>query len=345
MDAPNPTFLEELADCLDRVKTAWDRFCNDAFAVYRRLARFCHLGGFRGPVEKANPGAASKRFSGRRELAEPQTVPPVIASGGRQYTIIKQLAPGDLADLHLAASDHVEYVLKISRPAAGNLLLAAEARRLKALASRNGDRCYREFIPQLVESFLLPRAVGGRQVNVFTHRPGFFTLDAVRQRHPAGLDGRHLAWVFKRMLAILGFAHGCGFVHGAVLPPHVMIHAENHGLQLVDWIHAVPLGQRLDFVPTAYRDWFPPEALARGRVGPATDIYLAAKCLIYLGGGDPVAERWPATMPQPMRQFLETCLYPAPRMRPQDAWKLHEEFDALLLRLFGSPKYHRLVMA
>jgi hypothetical protein len=154
-----------------------------------------------------------------------------------------------------------------------------------------------------------------------------------------------LAWVFKRLLAVLGFAHACDLVHGAVLPPHVMIHAENHGVQLLDWIHAVPIGGTLDFVPAAYRDWYPPEALDREPAGPATDIYLAAKCLIYLAGGDPVAERWPASVPDSMRRFIATCLYPAPRMRPQDAWKLHEEFDELLERLFGAPKYHRLVMA
>ena len=43
-----------------------------------------------------------------------------------------------------------------------------------------------------------------------------------------------------------------------------------------------------------------------------------------------------------MRQFVNTCLYPAPRMRPQDAWQVHEEFDALLLRLFGPPRFCRL---
>ncbi len=147
------------------------------------------------------------------------------------------------------------------------------------------------------------------------------------------------------MLAALSFAHTCGFVHGAVLPPHVMIHAENHGPQLLDWIHAAPIGGTLDFVPTAYRDWYPREALDREPAGPATDIYLAAKCLIYLAGGDPLSECWPASVPEPIRRFVATCLYPAARMRPQDAWKLHEEFDELLERLFGVPKYHRLVMA
>ena len=57
------------------------------------------------------------------------------------------------------------------------------------------------------------------------------------------------------------------------------------------------------------------------------------------------AGRWPDTVPLEMQRFVDTCLFAAPRMRPQDAWDLHEEFDELLVRLFGPPKYHRLVMA
>ena len=236
-------------------------------------------------------------------------------------------------------------MLKIPRPRGGNPLLAAEARHVTSLAARCGDRRYREYLPALVETFTVPGADGDRQANVFGYREGFYTLEAIRRKYPAGLDGRHLAWIFKRMLAVIGFAQTCGLVHGAVLPPHVMLHAENHGLQLVDWIHAVRIGGVLTFIPTAYRDWYPGEVLQREAVGPATDIFLAVKCLIYVAGGDPVAQRWPETVPPEMQRFLDTCLFAAPRMCPQDAWKVHEEFDELLVRLFGPPKYHRLVMS
>ena len=268
-----------------------------------------------------------------------------INSLSRRYTLTNQLGGGDLADVYSAMADGHEYVVKIARPRAAGSLLLAEARWLSMLADKSGRRSYGEYFPRIVES--LAAGIGGepRRVNIFEHRPGYFTLKAVRKLHPTGLDARHLAWIFKRMLAALGFAHACGLVHGAVLPPHVMIHPENHGLQLLDWIHAVPVGRQLEIVPAAYRDWYPRESLDGETSGAATDIYLAAKSLIYLAGGDPIAERWPVAVPEPLRRFVNTCLYPAARMRPQDAWKLHEEFDELLLRLFGPPKYHRLVMA
>lgn len=279
-----------------------------------------------------------------RRPADSEMMPQRIDSRRRRYTLANQLGSGDLADLYSATADGQEYVVKIARPRAAGLLPLAEARWLSMLALMSGGRSYRDYFPCLLES--VSARIGGetRHVNVFEHTPGFFTLEAVRERYPAGLDARHLAWVFKRMLAALGFAHACGLVHGAVLPPHVMIHAENHGLQLLDWIHAAPIGRQLEILPAAYRDWYPREALDGEPTGPATDIYLAAKCLIYLAGGNPIADRWPAIVPEPLRRFVDTCLYPAARMRPQDAWKLHEEFDELLLRLFGPPKYHPLVM-
>ena len=93
---------------------------------------------------------------------------------------------------------------------------------------------------------------------MFTAYPGTVDeLAALLDRAVTVFDARHLAWIFKRMLAVIGFAQTCGLVHGAVLPPHVMLHAENHGLQLLDLIHAVRIGAGLTFIPTAYRDWYP----------------------------------------------------------------------------------------
>jgi hypothetical protein len=76
---------------------------------------------------------------------------------------------------------------------------------------------------------------------------------------------------------------------------------------------------------------------------PATDVFLAARCLIYLAGGDPVANRMPDTVPAPMQRFVKACLLEGPKMRPE-AWKLLDELDELLRRLYGPPKFHELTM-
>ena len=344
MSAAFPGTLDQLAALLERAATASEVFGHDTEGQYCRLAKLCHPDLFPSGPEQDKAAKVFRQLTELRDVAMQAATPQVIVSPSRKYGLVKQLATGDLADVHLAVADGGRYVVKITRPAGGNPLMAAEARHLKLLTTRCGDRRYREYLPNLVETFAVPGTGGDRQANVFAYREGFYALEALRRKHTPGLDGRHLAWIFKRMLAVIGFAQTCGLVHGAVLPPHVMLHAENHGLQLLDWIHAVRAGNVLTLIPTAYRDWYPSEVLRREPVGPATDIFLAAKCLIYVAGGDPIAGRWPDTVPLEMQRFVDTCLFAAPRMRPQNAWDLHEDFDELLVRLFGTPKYHRLVM-
>lgn len=113
---------------------------------------------------------------------------------------------------------------------------------------------------------------------------------------------------------------------------------------LVDWIGATRLGESIALIPEAYAAWFPPEVLHKQAATPATDLYLAAKSLIYAAGGDPSHGRWPDSVPRELRRFVDPCLYAASHNRPQDAWQLHDEFDVLLCRLFGPPQYHPLVI-
>jgi hypothetical protein len=136
--------------------------------------------------------------------------------------------------------------------------------------------------------------------------------------------------MWRRLLTALGWAHEAGVVHGAVLPEHVLIHPAEHGVVLVDWCYAVAPGQPLTAVVAAHRDRYPPEALARRPVSPATDIYLATVTVQRLVG---------RRMPAPMRRFVAGCLYDAPRMRPQHAWQLLAELDDLLGHLYGPRRF------
>src|SRR5207248_7521744 len=126
------------------------------------------------------------------------------------------------------------------------------------------------------------------------------------------------------------FAHSQGTLHGAVLPGHVLIHAAYHGLQLVGWGHSVEPGQTITTISTRYRDWYPREVWKKQPATAATDLFLAARCLVYLAGGDPVADRMPESVPAAMQRFFKTCLLQGARMRPDDAWQLHDEFDEML---------------
>jgi hypothetical protein len=273
--------------------------------------------------------------------------PRSLRGPGRTYTLEGLLAVGDVADIYCGTAvgtsgteTEGQYILKVSRVRGGHALLDIERKTLASLLAAAGETTYRKYLPSLVYSFPAPGKFP-RRVNVFLSDPGFYTLEEVHAQHPA-LDGRHLAWIFKRLLTVLGFSHRQHTIHGAVLPCHVMVNAASHGLRLVGWGQSVPKGRPIRTIPTRYRDWFPPEALGKQPAGQATDLFLAARCIVYLAGGDPVTNWMPEAVLQPLQRFLTTCLLESTCMRPDDAWALLEDFDELLRRQYGPPKFHEL---
>jgi hypothetical protein len=267
----------------------------------------------------------------------------------QRYTPQRLLASGDAADLHLATTagesdtaPETLYLLKVARVPESNAYLDIERKTLTRLLGAAGNTTYRSYLPALVDSFPATGRFPHR-INVFRWEPGFYTLEQVHEQHPA-LDGRHLAWIFKRLLTVLGFSHRQNVIHGAVLPCHALIHAAGHGLQLVGWGRSVPLGQRIRTVPARYQDWYPAEVQHQWPASPATDLFLAARCLVYLAGGDPVTNWMPEAVPPPIRRFLQTCLLESASMRPDDTWALMEDFDDLLHALYGPPKFHELTL-
>jgi serine/threonine protein kinase len=265
----------------------------------------------------------------------------------RGYFLQQLIAVGDVADIHLGSGGTGSgagelYLLKVSRVPQGNALLTNERMTLAKLLTAAGETTYRKYLPTLVESFSLTGKVP-RRVNAFRYQPGFHTLEQVHEQH-ASIDGRHLAWIFKRLLTVLGFSHRQHIIHGAVLPCQVMINAADHGLQLIGWGQSVREGQRLSSISDQYADWYPPEVWKKQPLGPATDLLLAARCLVYLAGGNPLANRIPDSVPTSMQQFIQSCLFESPRMRPDNAWALLDEFDDLLRQLYGAPKFHELVL-
>ncbi len=239
----------------------------------------------------------------------------------RPYDIVETLGHGDLSDVHRATRGGASFVLKVPKVAGHDALGAKEVDVLRSL--REPESPYRACLPEPVESF----ALEGRRVNAFAWREGHVAATAL----PKALDPRHVAWMFNRTLELLGFVHRRGWIHGAVLPPHLLFHPADHGLLLAGWIHAERPPAKLRLIPAAYADWYPPEVRAGGASTPSVDLYLAAKSMLHLAG----EERLPADV----RRFLRGCLLDSPRMRCQDAWQLRDEFAAVLDRVYGPPAF------
>lgn len=284
----------------------------------------------------------------------PKAPPPpsVIETKTRRYAITKQVAEGDLADLYLATYDapvrsasvppDTKVLLKVAGSAKDNDLLDNEVSVLQALRPKDApEEKFLRYVPYVDDTFLLGKS--RRRVIVLPYYNEHWSVLEVYKQKDA-LDWRDAVWVYKRTLEGLGYAHQQGYVHGAIIPPHVLVHPVNHGARLIDWCYAVKFGAgaRLKAYSKAWSVFSAPEVFDKRPVTPQADIYSAAKLFVFMVGGSLVSNTMPPKVPAEVQRFMASCLYPAPSRRPDDAWKLRDEFGQLLETIIGKPKYRRL---
>ncbi len=266
--------------------------------------------------------------------------PSAVVSPTRKYQLIEPLVSGDLCNVYRATSPVGTVAIKIPRVDGCGQLIAKEQMILRRIQAESSGTLYRKYFPTPVETFQFD----GRLHSVLRYRRGYFNAAQILEQHPPGLDARHLAWMFNRTLEALGVVHRLGWIHGAVLPPHLLFHPAAHGMQLIGWTHAVPIGTPLRVVSKEFKSWYPPECERRESASVALDIHLAAKSMIYLAGGDPLGDELPDHLPIEIGVFFRECLSMT-RGDRTNAWRLHEQFRELLENLFGPPRFCHLTMS
>lgn len=291
----------------------------DAPRRYRALARLVH-------PDTAGP-RGTEAFARLSRLWHERGT---IRSAKGEYSTATLEYRGDLANLYRVPGGH----LKLVRDPSCNDLMAREAAALRRLAEY-GDPRYLPYVPRLVDAFRHragPSATTASRGNVIaTSARNLHSLAEVARRRPHGLDPRDAAWMWRRLLVALGLAHRAGVIHGAVLPEHVLIEPDDHGVVLVDWCYSASTpGDRIAAIVPRYRDHYPAEVLARGTPGPYTDLAMAARLMAGLMGD---------RAPKELRRFADGCRLASPRQRPDDAWRLLGELDELLHRLYGPRKF------
>jgi hypothetical protein len=262
-----------------------------------------------------------------------------------QYIGYEPPLTGDLCDLFPVEVDGQHMLLKVARLPRNNDLLAAEAQTLRRIDRALEGQKVRAHFPTLVEPFQLRDAANvQRHCNVLRAERGFVSLAEVLRAYPAGLLTSDAAWMFNRLLAALGTIHNLGMVHGAVTLAHVLIRPADHNGMLVDWCYSVAVGEPLKAISPPYAVDYPPEVAAKQPATPATDLYMAARCLVRLLGGDGDPQSLPAGVPKPIRALLRGCLLASPQRRAGDAWQLFDDFREILGQLYGPPVFRPFQM-
>jgi len=362
--------------------------------VYRQLILVIHPDHFDGkPTELATAteafrllaqlrGEAERKIKagkyGQKKVKAPPPKEPfrpsVVEANGKRYILTDQVASGDLCDIFLCtisngSADH-KAIFKIVKNGADNDLVENEIKVLAKLHAP-GVKFDERFFPKTNDSFVIRGPGFQRQVNVLSWFPEHRGLDEVLRVFPDGIDYRDMVWMFKRILHGVGFAHENQIVHGALIPPHILIHPVDHGAKIIDWSYAVDITPKVKAVkPKTHRSlydlldaddiltpdphvkaisadyklYYPPEILKKEIPTPASDIYMAAKCAVALVGGDLKTNAMPNEIPGTVRAFFERCLHAVPAKRPQNMWDAHEELDRILKAAVGKRTYRPFPM-
>lgn len=345
-DIPQGERDQALATLADRWRALSREVHPDTNHDPRAEAAFKRLGELYEAAKKAIvTGAYGKR---------PVIVDSVLIQTARHaYRVHDLINQGDSCNIYAAtyASDEGEHqgLLKVARDRRDNSLVANEARTLKALLS-NSDTFdeFSPYLPPYKESFgyRSGKERKARQGIAYGPTPPetWYTLRDVHQRYPKGVNVKDMSWMFRRLLSVIGTTSTLGYVHGAILPEHVLIEPGDRGLMLIDWKYSVEVGQRVTAIPSGSRDRYPYEVLEKRPATAATDIYMAARCMQYILGADfggLVPER---SAPRQIRGFLRGTALPRQSRRPQDAFGLLDEFDELIFRLWGPRRRHKALV-
>ncbi len=288
------------------------------------------------------------------DLARDDGRRPRVEVAGVPYRVLGRIAAGDSSEVFLAERAHPiteRVILKVLRSRDDEDLLDAEHAVLSALHERDdqGAGELRRRLPPLVARGPVTvdgqRAPRGSEALVLRALSGFVdTFDDVLRVYPAGVDGRHAVWMWRRVLELLAGIHHAGWVHGAVLPQHLVVHARDHGVMLVGWSCAVPVGSKAPLRAASFtaRECYPPALLDGAPPSPATDITMSARCIARLLGG--AAERVPDDVARPIASLVEEHAVSFGPLHAADAWALRKRLGDAAREAYGPPRYHAFSM-
>lgn len=341
--------LEIMMDKLDNACCPEEVFGSgdDPAVTFRKLARACHPDLF--PSEQKLAKKVFQKLTALKEEADQRVkdgkwgkrlplrrcTPMDIG----KYKVKANPNIGDVADLYTSTDGKA--IIKVARHHDDNDLMRAEAQALRTLASINIKPPANEGIPALLDNFWV-EGTWKREANAITFFPGFLTAQQIHAK--MDVDARTTVWMFKRLLTVLGWVHHARLIHGAILPPHVMFYPDNdgkkdaidgrkHSIRLIDWCYSVNYEQRTrlsSWVP-AWQDHYAPELLSKKSIGPASDIYMAAKLIRYLAS---------TRLPDKLEKVLTKCLDSDPKKRYQKATQAFDDWKEAANAEFGKPRWH-----
>ena len=270
-----------------------------------------------------------------------------ISVGNRHWAVKKELAQGEISNIYTGkrARFPTEFaILKILRDKKNIHLFDKEWDSLQTLHRSNapGADIFTRLIPQpIVHGEVSAGSFKGQRISIFRWRSGFrYTIGEVIQAYPQGIPPRASIWVWRRILEILAFIHASNMVHGAVLPPHLLVQENEHGIFLAGYSRSGRTGEKLQNIPQNFEDFYPKSA--QYRLTPQLDIVMSARSLIFALRGDPATASLPGAVPAPLAKVIRRVALD--KRSHEDAWAIREELGKIAKEVFGASKFIPIVM-
>lgn len=272
-----------------------------------------------------------------------------VTIGGRAFLLGGQVARGDTSDVYYGRTDGDMPTFVIVKALAAHEdadLMRRELTNLRLLGAADVSRSelFKGTVPQLVAHGTMRRPNGSEWPAIaYRYQEGTdWSLADVMAAYPEGVDPETMVWMANRLFAIMDWFHAVGLVHGSLVPPHLVVHARDHTMNVVGWSVAVRPGQKLPGISAAYEAHYPTEALD-GRVNAQTDIATAARTLLAVAGGDPTNGRAPSSLPEPIAKLLVAhARYPGNSVSGlcATAADFYRAFGATTESVYGKRRYH-----
>ncbi len=275
-----------------------------------------------------------------------------ISLGGRHWALERMIAQGDIADVYaarLARWPTELAIVKLLRDRRDGERLDNEWDALQALqkSEARGADTFTALLPQPILHGDVPAgAFAGQRASIFRWACGFkHTFADVIRAYPQGIPPRASIWAWRRILEMLSFIHASGMAHGAVLPENLLVQENEHGVRLVGYSHAGPLGARLREVSPAAEAFYPQAAQTAPALTAQLDLAMSARCIAALLGGDPQSASLPAAVPERLAGIVQRVALSKPAgAAGEDAWTVREELGRTANEVFGPPQFIPIVM-
>lgn len=308
-------------------------FANEPAQIYKKLARKCHPDMFQSTTDKERAEKAFVHLAGLKNKTNSTSPTGVIKTKKHEYHLGNVVSTNEVFTNYKATYDagHESASLAFLKSPKDTDLAESYSSSLKKL--KEVPEKYRAFYPSLLENFRYKNPSTHKDHSVIATKDieGFQPLSNVLSVYPNGIGGRDVAWIFRRMLVAVGNAHDIGLVHGAPTLDAFLINAELHGIILSEWQYSTEVGSSLKAVPQNYKNIYPDYALQKESVSGRLDTYILAETASALLANNE---------PRQLFAFFKGCKL----SNTPNASVLLADFDKLLLRIYGKPKFSKFTL-